>query len=163
VISTGASGTAAFGYARLTGAAGVGTDVIRACFADALDAVTCAEATATWQGDVSPPEAVCLPGPNPAGTHAPAPAARLLKLLASDEVDPAPTVFLRDSGSGATHGPFRSGTTVKYTLAPDGAPSARKIGGPRSAVALHVIGSGPPEVVATDASGNTFAAPCGGE
>jgi hypothetical protein len=51
-------------------------------------------------------------------------------------------VYVVDQGSGMVFGPYPSGTNIKYTEANGAAPSAKKIGGPNSAVTVHIKGTG---------------------
>ncbi len=111
--------------------------------------------------DTTPPATECLPGPNPAG-KIPA-AGRNPKsgqnpdgfyvLVATDIVDPAPTVTVTDTGSGHVFGPFPNGTTIKYVQAASG-PSIRT--GP-GAVDWFVTGTGDAALVGTDTAGNSSA------
>ena len=69
--------------------------------------------------DVTPPSVSCPPGPNPAGTE---PSADnqdgFFQMLASDNVDAAVPIYIKDLGSGTVFGPYPSGTTFKLTQAP---------------------------------------------
>jgi hypothetical protein len=63
-------------------------------------------------------------------------------LISSDVGTP---VVVVDLGSGATFGPYPSGTVVKYTQAPGATPSAKDIGsanGQAGAVLVHITGTG---------------------
>jgi hypothetical protein len=54
-------------------------------------------------------------------------------------------VFVVDQGSGATFGPYPSGSTIKYTQAPGSTPSEKTIGsdsGQAGAVIVHITGTG---------------------
>jgi hypothetical protein len=56
-------------------------------------------------------------------------------------------IFIEDSGSGTIFGPFAPGTKIKYTEAPGGTPSQKKIGsknGQAGAVDWHLTGTGDP-------------------
>ena len=103
--------------------------------------------------DTTPPTAGCPEGPNPGGTvpgsHNPD---GFFLLTATDIVDGAPRVFLRDTDSGTVWGPFSSGQKIKYTE--NGAkPSIKTMPGD----ILKITGNGDAEVYATDFSGNTSA------
>jgi hypothetical protein len=59
--------------------------------------------------------------------------------------DTGVAVFVKDLGSGTIFGPFPSGTKIKYTQAPGGTPSSKKIGstnGQAGAVQVHITGTG---------------------
>jgi hypothetical protein len=59
--------------------------------------------------------------------------------------DTGVNVFVVDQGSGTVFGPFASGSTIKYTQAPGGTPSEKKIGsenGEAGAVIAHITGTG---------------------
>jgi hypothetical protein len=59
--------------------------------------------------------------------------------------DTGVSVFVVDQGSGATFGPYPSGSTIKYTQAPGATPSEKKIGstnGQAGAVIVHITGTG---------------------
>jgi hypothetical protein len=113
--------------------------------------------------DVTAPVAECRPTTNPSGRNVP-PAGDnprsgqnpdgFYQLIATDNVDPDPDVFLVDLGSGQVFGPFASGVKIKYTQAPGATPSQRPIGGPNSAVGWHIIGQGDAAVFAVDDAGN---------
>jgi hypothetical protein len=77
-----------------------------------------------------------------------------MALGATDAVDPAPRVFLMDTGSTAVWGPFASGQAVKYTQAPGATPSAEEMGGGEGGALLHVKGQGDPALRGRDAAGN---------
>ena len=103
--------------------------------------------------DTTAPEVGCPEGPNPdghvPGSHNPD---GFYLLTATDAVDTAPDVYLRDTGSGTVWGPFDSGQKIKYTE--NGAkPSIKQMPGG----ILKITGTGDAEVFATDFSGNTSA------
>jgi hypothetical protein len=153
-MATDANGQASFTYTARQHLAGLGTDVIVACFTDGLGTNACAEATQTWQ-DTTPPVPSCPPGPNPGGNATGSTANGFFALTAVDAVDPDPQVFLRDAGSGTVFGPFRSGIAVKYTQAPGASPGQAPMAG---AVTWHITGNGDAQVYARDASGNVSTA-----
>lgn len=108
--------------------------------------------------DVTPPTVGCEQGPNPAG-HVP-PANNqdgFFAMTASDNVDPAVWITVRDTGSGQLFGPYASGTTFKLTQAPGAAPKVTPFHG---AVDWKFRFSGDAELIATDAAGNTSTALC---
>jgi hypothetical protein len=79
------------------------------------------------------------------------------QLLATDNLDATPQLYVVDTGSGTKFGPFASGTRIKYTQANGASPDQKKIGsanGQAGAVAWHLIGTGDAAVYAVDASGN---------
>lgn len=111
--------------------------------------------------DVTVPTVTCTEGANPHGTKAPAAKNQnpdgFYLLTAEDNLDPDPSTWVVDSGSGTVFGPYPSGTTIKYTEAPGAPPSSKSIGsanGRAGAVTVHLIGTGDALVYATDASGN---------
>jgi hypothetical protein len=161
-VPTGADGKAVFTYEALQHLAGLGTDEIQACFEDAEGTKACQTAEVTWQ-DTTPPVVACLPGRNPGGQTVKRGASGgdispsgFMRLVAIDAVDPAPVVFLVDTGSGTVFGPFPSGKDVKYTQAPGAPPSAREMGSDEGGglEILHIKGNGDPAVRGKDAAGN---------
>jgi len=157
-VETNGSGEAAFTYQARQHLEGLGTDVVVACFADTAGTKACATATVKWQ-DTTPPEVSCVPGPNPGGAIVArqggvSPSGFML-LVATDAVDPAPVVFLVDTGSGVVHGPWPSGKAVKYTQAPGGPPSETEMADEGGGIeVLHVKGTGDPALRGKDASEN---------
>ena len=103
--------------------------------------------------DTTAPAVGCPEGPNPGGhvpsSHNPD---GFYDLVATDVVDTAPQVFLRDTGSGTVWGPFASGQHIKYTEN-NAKPSIKTMPGG----ILKITGTGDAEVFATDFSGNTSA------
>ena len=160
--TTDVSGQVSFTYTAVQGLAGLGTDTIRASFTlnNPTGETGSAEVTKVWE-DTTPPVPDCLESVNPAGNVPQAPGTGqnedgFYKLTATDAVDPNPQIFVVDTGSGTVFGPFVSDTNIKYTEDPDAAaPVQKSIGGPNSAVAVHIIGTGDAAVFAIDASGNT--------
>jgi hypothetical protein len=96
----------------------------------------CTETTNPHGQTVPPAGSTTLPGPkggqNEDGFY----------LISSDTgVD----VFVQDLGSGMIFGPFDSETKIKYTQAPGGTPTSKKIGstnGQAGAVLVHITGTG---------------------
>jgi hypothetical protein len=114
--------------------------------------------------DVTPPEASCLETVNPAGKKVPPAGSTTLpgpkggqnedgfyQLLATDNVDPNPQIFVADSGSAFVAGPFASGDNVKITQAPGATPGSKPMAG---AIVSHITLNGDALVYAVDASGN---------
>jgi len=156
---TDGSGEATFTYVATQGPAGLGTDVIEACFSDEQDDTVCDTATKEWR-DTTPPEAACSPTTNPSGNNVP-PAGNnpssgqnpdgFYVLTAADAVDPDPEIFIQDSGSSFVAGPFASGTTIKLVQAPGATPSVSPGTG---AIDWKVRLKGDALLVAVDDSGN---------
>jgi hypothetical protein len=161
-LTTDADGLAAFTYEAIQHLEGLGTDAVEACFTDAEGTKACSSATVTWQ-DTTPPAVACLPGTNPGGSvvlrKGGLSPSGFMKLVATDAVDPAPLVFLLDTGSGTIWGPFPSGMAVKYTQAPGATPGAKEMGSDEGGgiEILHVRGKGDPAVRGKDAVGNESA------
>jgi hypothetical protein len=114
--------------------------------------------------DVTPPTVQCVEGPNPNGKKIPPAGSTTLpgpkggqnedgfyQLLAVDNVDPNPKIYVADDGSSFVAGPFASGDVVKITQSPDATPLSKKMAG---AVIAHIILKGDALVYAVDASGN---------
>lgn len=160
--TTNVNGEATFTYTAEQGLAGLGTDTIRATVPLQAKVSTelTANATKEWK-DTTPPECNCMETVNPGGKNVPQAPGKgqnedgFYMLTATDLVDPNPQIFVRDTGSGSVFGPFVSGTNIKYTQDPDAAPEQKDIGGPNSAVSVHIIGTGDAAVFAKDSSGNT--------
>jgi hypothetical protein len=120
--------------------------------------VACQE-TVNPHGDKVPPAgSTTLPGPkggqNPDGFY---------QLLATDNLDPAPQIFVTDSGGAGPFGPFASGDNVKITEAPGADPGSKSIGsssGSAGAVVAHITLNGDAIVTAVDASGNSESTTC---
>lgn len=103
--------------------------------------------------DVTAPTVGCPEGANPGG-HVPGSHNQdgFFRLTATDLVDAAPRIYLRDTGSGTVFGPYDDGQQVKYTE--NGAKPSVK---PMPGGIWHITGTGDAEVYATDASGNQSA------
>lgn len=108
--------------------------------------------------DVTPPSVSCPEGPNPAGkipnSHNPD---GFYRMVATDNVDPAPSISIQDLGSGVSFGPFASGTTFKLTQAPGAKPTKSPGTG---AVDWKFKFKGDALLIAVDASGNSATAVC---
>ena len=166
--TTDINGEATFTYTAVQGLAGLGTDTIKATAPQQANVSIELTDTATkdWV-DTTPPDPDCLETVNPAGDNVPPAGSTTLpgakggqnedgfyNLTAKDAVDPNPQIFVVDTGSGIEFGPFPNGTKIKYTQAPGTTPSINTIGGPNSAVAWHIKGTGDAAVYAVDAAGN---------
>lgn len=158
---TDANGDATFTYPATQGLAGLGTDVIQACFTarDPKGEKECTTVTKEWR-DTTPPDAACPPTNNPSGGNVPPagdnpPSGQnpdgFYGLTATDAVDPNPTISIHDSASSAVFGPFPDGTKIKLTQAPGATPSQRPGTGD---IDWKIKLNGDAEVFATDASGN---------
>jgi hypothetical protein len=114
--------------------------------------------------DITPPVASCIETVNPAGQKIPPAGSTTLpglkggqnedgfyQLLATDNVDPNPEVFVADSGSAFVAGPFASGDNVKATQAPGATPNSKPMAG---VIVAHITLKGDALVYAVDASGN---------
>jgi hypothetical protein len=111
--------------------------------------------------DVTPPEADCVEAVNPSSKKVPTAPGNggqgenqdgFYKLLAEDTFDPDPAIFVIDSETETTFGPFASGTKIKYTEANGAEPSIREMNG---AVDWQIKGQGDAIVKAVDDEGNT--------
>jgi hypothetical protein len=112
----------------------------------------CEETTNPHGQTVPPAGNTTLPGPkggqNEDGYY----------LISAVPADPNLQVFVVDTGSGTTFGPFASGTKIKYTQAPGATPSIKKIGstnGEADAVPWHITGQGDAAVYAVSTSGTS--------
>ena len=159
--TTDAAGQATFTYTAVQGPAGLGTDVIQACFTARVPTgeTGCTTVTKTWR-DTTPPVGACTPTTNPSGGNVP-PAGDnpnsgqnpdgFYELTATDAVDPNPQIFVHDSDSSAVFGPFASGTKIKLTQAPGKTPTQKPGAG---VIDWHITLKGDALLFATDASGN---------
>jgi hypothetical protein len=136
----------------------VGTNSIKC---SVLDRHTCSF-TVTVE-DREPPLAECRPAPNPSGKSIAAAANTLrssrdpegfYQLLARDNCDSDPTIYVADSASSFIAGPFHNDDIVKIVQSPGGAPFQRR--GPRG-VAAHIRLRGHALVLASDTSHNVSA------
>ncbi len=167
--TTDANGEVTFAYTAAQGLAGLGTDTIQASVTlnDPNGETGTVTAVKNWL-DTTPPVPDCTETVNPAGKKVPPAGSTTLPgvkggqnedgfylLTATDAVDPVPQIFVQDMGSGEVFGPFTSGTNIKYTEDSATLPVQKSIGGPNSAVAWHIKGTGDAAVFAVDASGNT--------
>jgi hypothetical protein len=161
--STDGDGAADFSYTNPNvDPSGLGTDTIEATVTVNDDTATLT-VTKDWV-DTIPPESSCAPSVNPNGNQPQAPGRGgqgqnqdgFYVIEATDNIWPADTleVYVTDTGSGTVFGPYAVGTNIKYTESPGATPDAKSIGGPNSAVDVHIIGNGDAEVTAVDGSGN---------
>ncbi len=143
---TNSNGEAPFNYSAVQGPAGLGTDVIQACFTDVNGNKVCAQATKKWV-DTTPPEAKCIKtaGDKKIGWY---------ELIAKDYIDPNPKIFVVDTGSGNEFGPFMSGTTIQYKQN-SGKPTQKK-----NEKDIEIKGVGEPAVRTVDTYGNEAKASC---
>ena len=96
----------------------------------------CTETTNPHGQTIPPAGSTTLPGPNGGQNED-----GFYLISSNTGVD----VFVEDLGSGTIFGPFPSGTKIKYTQAPGGTPSSKKIGsanGQAGAVQYHITGTG---------------------
>jgi hypothetical protein len=157
--ATDAAGEATFTYSATQGPAGLGTDVIEACFSDEQGDEACDTATKVWQ-DTTPPEAACTPTTNPSGKKVP-PAGNnprsgqnpdgFYELTATDAVDPNPEITIEDSASSFVAGPFADGTKIKLVQAPGAKP---RVSPGTGVIDWNVKLKGDALLFAEDASGN---------
>jgi hypothetical protein len=160
--ATDSNGEATFTYPATQGLAGLGTDVIQACFGpDQQGDTACDTAEKSWV-DTTPPVPQCVPTVNPGGGNIP-PANNedgFFELLAVDAVDPSPQVFLADTGTDNifgtpddwVYGPFASGVKIKYTEANGITPPDIQPG--PGVIDWKIKGRGDGATYAVDASGN---------
>lgn len=138
----------------------VGTDVILGSYIDDNGEVHYANKIEKNWIDGTPPRCDCVETVNPGGKQVPQAPGKgqnedgFYELRATDNVDPNPQIFVVDTGSGTQFGPFSSGTKIKYTEANGATPNQKAIGGPNSAVAWHIKGTGDAAVFAVDAADN---------
>lgn len=160
--TTDSSGEATFTYTAVQGFAGLGTDVIEACFGpDEQGDSACDTAEKIWV-DTAPPATGCVETVNPHGENIPPSQNEdgFFELLAEDAVDPNPPVNLVDTGTDNifdtaddwVYGPFVSGTKIKYTEANGINPPNIKPG--PGAIDWRIKGRGDAAVFAVDAQGN---------
>jgi von Willebrand factor type A domain/HYR domain len=103
--------------------------------------------------DTTPPDANCVPGPNPAGHVTPRNRDGFFRLLATDIADTDPDIFIGDTADPSIHfGPYPSGTTIKLVQAPG---ATQSVGPFTGAVDYQVRLRGDAVIVSVDASNNT--------
>jgi hypothetical protein len=137
----------------------IGVDTIEACFTDVNGAEHCTTATKEWI-DGTPPDVGCTPTTNPAGKNIPKAGSNpksgqnpdgFYQLGAVDNVDPNPQIFVVDSASGFSAGPFANGDNVKITQAPGVTPSVEPMAG---VIGAHIKINGDALISAVDLNGN---------
>jgi len=143
----------------------VGTTAVTCTAIDASSNLAVCTFSSTVR-DNEGPLVACRPAPNPAGRKTPGSGKNssdienpdgYYQLLAKDNCDPAPGIYIRDSASTFVAGPFASGDIVKLIGNPGGAPFSEP--GVRAVIAkIHLKGDA--LVYATDAPGNVSAQPC---
>jgi len=110
--------------------------------------------------DVEAPVAAVQAGPNPSGNKVPTAGKNprsgqnpdgFYRLLASDNCDASPLIYVRDSASAFVAGPYATGAIVKITQNPTATPEAKPMGG---VVEAHIILNGDALVYAVDSAGN---------
>ncbi|MEV8506390.1 vWA domain-containing protein [Actinoplanes sp. NPDC051475] len=106
--------------------------------------------------DTTPPVAGCVPGTNPAGnTPASSNPDGFYTIGATDLIDTAVDVFIRDTASSAVFGPYPSGTRIKLVQAPGATPNVKPGSG---TVDYKVTLKGDASIVGVDDAHNTSAA-----
>lgn len=167
---TDGSGNADFTYPATQGTAGLGTDMIRACFsivsANGAPEEACATAVKIWQ-DTTPPAAFCTETTNPAGKNVPKSGPNAGKsgqnpdgfyLLTGTDAVGVASIVVADDGSAFVSDPFASGDKVKITQAPGATPSDRRPG--PGVIASHLTLKGDAVLRVTDTSGNVAEVSC---
>jgi len=110
--------------------------------------------------DKESPKVYCMPGPNPSGKKVPSAGKNsrsgqnpdgFYKVLAQDNCDPKPKIYVKDSASSFVAGPFASGSNLKIVQAPGARP--RQQPGP-GVIAAHVTLRGDALLYAVDAERN---------
>jgi hypothetical protein len=151
---TDASGHVSFTYSVPVAPSSLGTDTIHV--STLIAGHTSSVSVIKHWVDTTPPVAACPEGVNPGGKQIPNAHNEdgFFQLTATDSVDPNPSIFVVDLGTGTVFGPFPSGTNVKYTQAPGATPSISPGAG---AVNWKIKGQGDMGVYAVDGSGNKSA------
>src|SRR5262249_31783761 len=125
-----------------------GTNEVVSTASNSSGTVTCSFTVTVL--DREAPIVNCQPGTNPSGKNVPRGNAGFIQLLAQDNCDPNPRIFVRDSASAFVAGPFASGSGVKITVAKGATPSMEPMGGGLT----HITLKGAPLLIAIDADGN---------
>jgi len=150
---TDASGQVSFTYSVPIAPSSIGNDTINV--STQIAGHTSSVSVVKRWVDTTPPTAACPEGVNPGGHQPPASNEDGFFLLtAADAVDPNPSIFVVDLGTGTVFGPFPSGTNVKYTQAPGATPSIKPGSGD---VDWKIKGQGDMGVYAVDGNGNQSA------
>jgi hypothetical protein len=110
--------------------------------------------------DSEAPIASCQPTTNPSGKNVPAAGQNggsgqnpdgFYQLLASDNCDSSPGIYVQDSASSFVAGPFANGDKVKITQAPGATPNQKPGAG---VIVAHIQLKGDALVYAVDSAGN---------
>jgi hypothetical protein len=116
--------------------------------------------------DCEPPVVLCVATTNPAGKTVPTAGNNpksgqnpdgYYELLAADNCDADPEIYVADSASSFVAGPFASGDRVKITQAPGVTPNQKPMSG---VIVAHIQLKGDAVVVAMDAAGNQTSCSC---
>lgn len=160
---TDANGQLSLTWTPAVAPSSLGSDSITADLKNPGDEVVAsADAGKDWV-DTTPPSATCDASVNPRGNVPQAPGKGgqgqnqdgFYQIGGTDVVwGSAIGVYVVDDGSGAVFGPYAPGTNIKYTQAGGAKPTAKSIGGPSSAVTVHITGKGDALVYTVDGSGN---------
>jgi phosphodiesterase/alkaline phosphatase D-like protein len=135
-----------------------GTSAVVCTASNNLGVATCSFRVTV--NDTEAPAVGCLPAPNPAGKNVPGGKSinpnpdGFFQVLASDNCDANPAIYIADSASAFIAGPFSNSDFVKISIDPGATPAQKSMGG---AVHTHVILNGSPLLFATDADGNVSA------
>ena len=107
--------------------------------------------------DQEPPLVACFPAPNPSGKISPpgkngggSNPSGYYQVLAKDNCDPAPTIYIKDTGSSFVAGPFKNGDIVRLKHA--GATASSVPGAAPVVAVISLKGNG--LNIAKDADGN---------
>src|SRR6185436_263110 len=109
--------------------------------------------------DKEAPRVDCIPTTNPGGNNVP-PASPtgnpdgFFQLIGTDNGDPNPKLYIKDSVSGFVAGPFYNGDKVKITQAKGAGPNQKPMAG---AIKAHITIRGNAMLYGVDASGNRSA------
>ncbi len=126
---------------------------------DSKGASNSCTATVTVEDAVAP-VATCVPGPNPSGRNIPnaggisesgSDPSGFFELIATDNCDSTPQIFIQDSASDFVAGPFSSGDKVKITQAPGVPPNREPMAG---VIVAHIQLRGDALIYGVDAAGN---------
>jgi hypothetical protein len=143
----------------------VGTTTVTCKAVDAAGNTNTCSFTVTV-GDKEGPEVACRPAPNPSAKKIPISGkyentgvnpASYWQLIAKDNCDPHPLLFLHDSASSFVAGPYNSGDIVKLSQNNGGTPVANPSTPP---VVAHIHINGDALVYGVDSSGNQSSDPC---
>lgn len=164
---TNAAGQVTFTYSVPVAPGSIGLDTLTASVTlGSPNGETDTEQVTKRWADTTPPALRCVPTTNPSGGNTPNAGNNpksgqnpdgFYELVASDDVDPNPSIVIADSASSFTAGPYASGTKIKLTQAPGATPNVKP--GP-GVIDWHVTLNGDAVVTATDSSGNTTTVNC---